>query len=394
MNVYNKLKVLVFIRNYLPGYKAGGVLRTIVNTVDWLSNDYEFWIVTRDRDLGSDEPYPDININDWHFVEGAMVRYLPPQLCTTSYLVKLIKDTPHDVIHLNSFFDPVFTIRIMFARRMGWLPRKSLILSPRGEFGEASLKLKYTKKLIFIKLSKLLGLYKDIVWHASSEYELQDLVKVLNINANIIKIALDLPFKAIPDTPHNSLLSEKCLRIVFLARISREKNLDYALRVLKQVSSMVTFDIYGPEEDLIYWKECQELILQLPKNITVCYHGPVLPNRVIQIFSCYDLFLFPTGGENYGHAIAESISVGTKVLISTNTPWRDLEKDGLGWDVDLKNESLFVKIIEALALERIDERLKKRVTVKENALKRLLDPTVLEDNRKLFRVTNTNLTTG
>ncbi len=45
ISTYRKTKILVFIPNYLPGYKSGGILRSVVNTVDWLNNDFEFWIV-------------------------------------------------------------------------------------------------------------------------------------------------------------------------------------------------------------------------------------------------------------------------------------------------------------------------------------------------------------
>ena len=386
VDLINKSKILIFILNYLPGYKSGGVLRTIVNTVDWLSNNYEFWIVTRDRDLGSEKPYSDIKIDEWQLVEGAMVRYLPPELINTNYLIKLINETPHDLIHLNSFFDKEFTIRIMLARKMGWLSKSAFLLSPRGEFGEGSLKLKYAKKLIFIYFAKVVGLYDNIAIHATSEYELHDIKKVLNLTCSSIRIAIDLPSKIISTEPRSSLLSERYLRIVFLSRISREKNLDFALRVLSKTNVQVVFDIYGPDEDILYWKECTNLIKQLPRNITAIYHGAVSPTKVLNTISNYDLFFLPSKGENYGHVIAESISVGTKVLISKNTPWLNLEKDGLGWDIDLKDESIFVNLIEEMACDSLAGRLRKRDLVKKNALSRLLNPSVVNANLALFRV--------
>ncbi len=50
-----------FIGNYLPGYKSGGIQRVTINTVDHLCDEFEFRIVTRDRDLGVEQPYPDID---------------------------------------------------------------------------------------------------------------------------------------------------------------------------------------------------------------------------------------------------------------------------------------------------------------------------------------------
>jgi glycosyltransferase involved in cell wall biosynthesis len=135
----------------------------------------------------------------------------------------------------------------------------------------------------------------------------------------------------------------------------------------------------------MYWKECQKLMANLPENVSVNYLGSVNPTEVVNIFSCYDLFLLPTAGENYGHVIAESLTAGTPVLISTETPWRNLQADGLGWDIDLAQMDSFVEIIEMAALLSDDERLRKRALIKSKIMERLLDPSVLEANRQLFQ---------
>jgi len=383
----DKPVILIFIGNYLPGYKAGGILRTTTNRVDFLCDEFEFWIVTRDRDLGDDKPYPDIKFNQWQKVGNAMVYYLPPQSCTVKDILHLIERTPHHVLLLNSFFD-TFTIKVLVNRKLHRAIFKSVIVAPCGEFAWASLKQKYLKKFVFIQVARLFRLYKKVTWQASSEFEAQDIINVMKIKPDAIHVAINLPNK---DTSYiaanvTARPSHGCegLKIVFLSRISREKNLDYALRVLSKVNAMVWFDIYGPAENVTYWKECQALISQLPANVIVNYLGSANPNQVLNIFSSYDIFLFPTGGENYGHVIAESLIAGTRVLISNKTPWRNLQTDGLGWDENLDQMDSFVAIIQKLALESVDERMKKRVLVKANIMARLLDPTVLEANRQLF----------
>jgi glycosyltransferase involved in cell wall biosynthesis len=362
-------------------------LRITINTVDHLCDEFEFRIVTRDRDLGDGKPYADIRINQWQKVGNAMVYYLPPQSSTIKDILNLIVRTPHHVLYLNSFFDPL-TIKILLIRKLGRVTFKPVIVAPWGEFAWASLKQKYPKKFIFIQVAKLFGLYEKVTWRASSEFEKLDIIKVMKIESDAIHITGDFPLKNIPDVASDVTFKpspdDKGLKIVFLSRISREKNLDYALRVLNKVNAKVVFDIYGPAENATYWKECQELIGQLPANVIVNYRGSVNPNQVVHIFSRYDLFLFPTGGEAYGHVIAECLISGTPVLISTETPWRNLQADELGWDMDLAREDSFVEVIERLALLSDDERLKKRSIVKANVINRLSDPTVLETNRQLF----------
>jgi glycosyltransferase involved in cell wall biosynthesis len=381
--------ILTFLSNYLPGFKAGGILRTIVNTVDFLGDEFEFLIVTQDRDLLESTPYPGITIKQWQPVGGASVYYLPPRSCTIRGLAKLLADTPHDILYLNSFFDSVFTIKLLLARKMGWLPKGPVILAPRGELVEGPLMLKYSKKITYILLSKLLDLYRDIVWQASSDYEAQDFVRVMSIKPDSIHVALDLPSKILPGLELVDSVRQAAyagdLRIVFLSRLTREKNLDYALKILNKVTKRVVFDIYGPAEDATYWKECRELINRLPANVTVNYLGGVNPDQVLQVLSRYDLFFFPTTGENYGHVIAEALTAGTPVLISNETPWRNLRADGFGWDLSLAQMESFVTVIEEESMMSPEERLQQRALIKGKIMARLLDPAVLEANRQLFR---------
>ncbi len=380
--------ILVFIGNYLPGYKAGGILRSVINTVDHLSNEFDFRIVTRDRDLGDTISYADIKHDQWQQVGNAMVYYLPPSSIRLKSISTLIESVSCSVYHLNSFFDPL-TIMVLLNRKLGRIKSKPVILSPRGEFAWASLKQKYPKKIIFINIARLLGLYKGITWHVSSEYERIDLVKIMKIKPDRIHIALDLPKKIISgeffNHGFNSSTKQYNLKLVFLSRISREKNLDYALRVLAKVNANLSFDIYGPAENALYWKECQELINQLPTNIKVNYKGSLNPNQVINALSCYDLLFFPTAGENYGHVIAESLISGTPVLISNKTPWRNLEADEFGWDLDLSQMNSFVEKIEKFHLFSYCDRLKQRALIKLRINNRLIDPVAIENNRQLFK---------
>jgi glycosyltransferase involved in cell wall biosynthesis len=53
----------------------------------------------------------------------------------------------------------------------------------------------------------------------------------------------------------------------------------------------------------------------------VQYRGPIAPDEVSNTFARYDLFVFPTQGENFGHVIFEALRAGTPVLLSDRTPW-------------------------------------------------------------------------
>ena len=380
--------ILVFTGYYLPGYKAGGILRNLINTVDFLCDTYEFKIVTRDRDLGDIAKYPGIEVDKWQWIGNAQVYYLSQGSETLGGIDKLVKETPHNILFLTSYFDPM-TVKALINRKIRLHDYQTVIVAPFGEFAWASLSQKYIKKVIFIAIARLFSLYKGVVWRVSSNYESEDLVRVINPRKEFIRIVGDLPIKAEPDlTFQSDSLDAKPesseLKIIFLSRIAREKNLNVALMILQKVRVPVFFDIYGPTENSTYWSECQELITKLPVNVIAKYCGNVHPNKVLETFSHYDLFLFPTGGEAYGNVIAESLTAGTSVLVSTMTPWRNLKSDGLGWDIDLNNIDAFAEVIESAFRQSVTQRLQIRNEVKKRVLERLFDADILESNRRLF----------
>lgn len=383
-----KVKVLCFVGYYLPGYKAGGPMRTINNMVAHLKDDIEFWIVTRDRDLGEAQAYPDVKVNEWQELQGAHVYYIAPECCSVRDIAKVISETPHDVLYLNSFYDPVFTIKPLLARRFFGAVAKPCIVAPRGEFSAGAITLKSTKKKIYNALSGFFGVYRGVTFQASSEHEAQDIVKVLGVDRARINIAIDLPeLKSPLETDFDSELQTDVrgtLKVIFLSRISPKKNLDFAIKALSLTQRAIEFHIYGPIEDDSYWGECKALFSGLPSNVSVSYCGSVLPTETQKIFARYDLFFFPTRGENYGHVIAESLSAGTPVLLSDQTPWLDLEPQGLGWDVPLSSPRVFAEKIGQFADLDPALRRQQRPVVQAQARKLLQNPKIVKANRDLF----------
>jgi glycosyltransferase involved in cell wall biosynthesis len=123
----------------------------------------------------------------------------------------------------------------------------------------------------------------------------------------------------------------------------------------------------------------------LPANTRVRYKGKIEHEGVAQVFAENDLFLFPTLGENYGHVICESLMSGCPVLISDQTPWRNLEAEGIGWDIPLDDAERFRSVLQQ-CVDGDDEwfaELSQRAT--HYASKRASDPGILNANRELFQ---------
>ncbi len=60
----------------------------------------------------------------------------------------------------------------------------------------------------------------------------------------------------------------------------------------------------------------------------------------------HHILALPTQGENFGHAIFEALSEGKPVLISDQTPWRNLRPQNAGWDLDLHQPQLFSQALQ------------------------------------------------
>ena len=381
-----KKKVLIFIAHYFPGYKIGGPLNSVFNLVNHLSFRFEFYIVTSDRDLGDDAPYKNIAHNQWMNVRGAKVLYIQNGLEGFRDILNVIRSNSFDVLYLNSFFQFKFSIYIALLRHLKVISVKKLILAPRGEFYKEALEFKKRKKYFYLKLSDCLKIYKNVVWHSTDETESLEIIKLFTQKANIRKASV------LSDTSSNFAevknpvfkFRDDVLKVVFLSRISKDKNILFVFDVLFKIKRKLEFHIYGPIEDKDIWAECLIRINNLPVNISVKYNGPVEKKNVKAILSKYDIFFLPTHRENFGHVISESLSVGTPVLISNNTPWRNLERHRLGWDLDLTNENHFIDAIECYAEQSKEFRGSKRSQVIESFRTRINLSNLLEENLALF----------
>lgn len=344
-----KIKVICVLDYYLPGYKGGGPIRSISNMQAILKDDIEIDIFTRDRDLGSTNAYSDIEVNRWTNISHGRVFYATPKMFSPAGLNEAIRSEKYDILYLNSFFSLKSSIINYFYFRKAF-PHLKILIAPRGEFSTGALSIKWLKKKLYICLCKLTRAYHDVSWHASTSWEKKDILQQFPlVSKNVFTADDPVWFEPDFDVPNIVQTSAKGhLKLCFISRISPMKNLDYLLHVLKKLKCKAALDIYGPIEDPTYWSICRSIISNLPKNIKVCYKGTLIPNLVNLTFSKYDLFAFPTRGENFGHVIFESLQSGTPVIISDNTPWLP-DQDESVRIIDLSDMQVWCEQLEEFA---------------------------------------------
>jgi len=351
-----KPKILVLSDYYLPGYKSGGGMRTIVNMVDRLHNRFDFHIITRDHDGPLDkEPYKTVNIGEWNNISNAKVYYLHKDTVTFSKLRELILEVQPDSIYTNSYF-ATLAIYMLTLKKLRRVANHNVIVAPCGELSEGALSLKAGKKKAFLGISKMLNLYEDITWKASNAEEKSEIEKVKGRGGKIF-IAPDLTPKIIFEDYDQRQKPEKIVgetRMIFLSRFSAKKNFKWLLENLKNVQGKLIIDIYGPLEDEDYWQNCTETIKTLPPNIIIEAKGTIPHEEVSETLLHYDFFILPTLGENFGHVFLEALAAGCPLVISDRTPWIDLEKKGIGWDISLNSPQVWVdKLNDCIKMDNI-----------------------------------------
>ena len=342
-----KKRIMMFTDWYEPGFRAGGPIRSCVNFVQHMQDQYRILVFTSDRDLESKEPYSTVQPDSWTQTNSNVhIYYCSPQKLTYKNIRKQMRDLAPEFIYLNSMFSRNFSLYPLMIHRMTGLKSK-LILAPRGMLRESAVRFKWLKKKIFLSVFRILGFPKKIHFQATDETELRDIRKFFGESIDI-RMITNFP-ALVSASPEFISKSPGSLRMVFVGRIHPIKNLHILLNSLLQVKSEIYLTVIGNLEDQVYWGKCQEIIKSLGPNIKVNYLGEISPGEIPAQLQIHHLFVLPTSGENFGHAIFEALIHGRPVLISDQTPWNKLGENQAGWDLPLNEAGLFSDKIEEVA---------------------------------------------
>ncbi len=392
-------KILIFIDWFFPGYKAGGPIQSISNLINQFKNEYQFDIITSDHDL-NEKPYNNIQFNQWIEKDGYRIIYLDKKHQSISFYKRIVNTKDYSLIYFNNLFSLRFTLipLILFKKCV-----PLTILAPRGMLGAGALHIKTIKKKTFLFLCKILGIFRNITWHATSENECEEIKIHFGENTNI-RVAFNVPSSISYNFIQRKKESSK-LKLFFLSRISKKKNLLYALNILNKIEKKFNIEFYiiGPIGEGKIWNECQKFMSELNNNIKVIYLGPIPFYKLNEYLRGYHFFFLPTLHENYGHVIVESLSAGCPVIISDQTPWHFtppfspnktlpptplLEERGVrgevGWDLPLNKPEEFVKVIEYCAAMGQEEYDRMNRNAFEYAQSIINNPETIEANRRLF----------
>lgn len=163
---------------------------------------------------------------------------------------------------------------------------------------------------------------------APSEYVKELLSHELSVNAKIVNNAIDVyryfPTMSKSEARKRLNLGDSSKIVLFLGRISREKNLEVLLKAAKLASGGIRFLIIGSGPHLSYYKD-------MARNLgltNVDFLGFIDDALAPLYFQAADLFCNPSNFEVMSTVDVESLAAGTPILVPDGTSQVELLFDG------------------------------------------------------------------
>jgi glycosyltransferase involved in cell wall biosynthesis len=321
------MRILVIIPSYKPAFHYGGPIRSVASLCEAMGREgHHVTVITTkangkvELEVEAGKIYNIDNVNVYYFTRWTKDHtHLSPALLKDLY--KHAKK--YDIVHIHSWWNLVTMPATMICLLQGIRP----VLSPRGSITQYTIDHQKStiKRLVHFILGK--RLLERVTIHSTSPREDQQVSQLIkNKRRYIIPNILELPaFKL--DFHENAPF----LRLAYLGRIDRVKNLEFLLAELtSNVKVPYQLTIAG-EGESVYVDSLKKIGMP-SKNIV--WAGHVDGDEKFKLLAQADLLVLPSHTENFGNVVIEALSQGTPVLISDNVGAKDyVLKNELGWVV-------------------------------------------------------------
>lgn len=228
------------------------------------------------------------------------------------------------VHHFHGLWEPAHSALAARLRRLGY----PYVVSPHGMLEPWAFRNRRWKKLPYFWLVERRFLLGARTLFVTSELEADHLGLVVR-HPMVKVLPLACRDRRAPDYENSKRFlgwpSEERV-MLFLSRIHPKKGLDLLLQALAQGNGSWSgwrLVVVG-DGDSGYLNSLKKLASTLEKELPkVEWIGPVWGPERWRYLQGSDLFCLPTHSENFGIAVLESLHVGTPVLTSDQTPWKD-----------------------------------------------------------------------
>jgi glycosyltransferase involved in cell wall biosynthesis len=313
--------LILFTEYYTPAQQAGGPITSIKNLYALLQHKIKIIIVCSAYDLNATDVMPNIILNQ----EQEACYYTQASFGQLLRLAKWIFQKRDEVFYING----------LYTWHLSLLPAllgKQLIIAPRGMLQKGAMEKSTFKKRVYLNFYKFILKYKKVNWHATDEQEQMDIIYYFNLDqkVSIIPNIVKMPVEKLRliEKPNNTL------KLISLSLVTSKKNTFNLIRILQACQLPIELDIYGPIKDANYWDACQQLIASRTSVARINYKGMLTAEQVPEVLQHYHASILLSKGENFGHAIFESLALGRPVILSDKTPWRFTDTAGACFGIE------------------------------------------------------------
>ena len=183
------MKIFVCIESYLPGTLGGGPVRALINLVDHLHPEHQFFIFTRNHDYLESSAYTELEPNAWHPQAQASVYYTDGKNLAAQLLEQVQLVQP-DWIYLNGALPELTRTYLKLRQKERALQAIPVLLAPHGNLSAAALAYHRVRKQAWLTYAKVRSLYRDVIWHAASERESEQIHAVFGAAAQIREVPM------------------------------------------------------------------------------------------------------------------------------------------------------------------------------------------------------------
>lgn len=225
-----------------------------------------------------------------------------------------------EIIHFHGFFILSFIPMLVLCR----IKKKIVAIQLHGSLMQYEFTNNFFLKNIYIYMFKFLTRKLQIIFVCSSQIEIDQIPKYLKssylktFHLNYHDSILELPEDS-EDLNLDYVFNSKNIRILFLGRITKKKNLKFLAEAVLAANSQVEnleLVVVGPvdEDQHQAFTDCASLLKD-----RFIYLGPIFSKSVKkEIMSYCQIFALPSDGENFALSALEAEANGLHILISKN----------------------------------------------------------------------------
>ncbi|MBN1586042.1 MAG: glycosyltransferase [Candidatus Omnitrophica bacterium] len=199
----------------------------------------------------------------------------------------------------------------------------------------------------------------DVVF-VPSKYSKQDLIQ-LGVDSKKLRVyprGVDVNrFRPVCEKSGFEGLDPDAFKLLYVGRVSKEKNLEFLTKIFKALNRRhKNLQLVAVGEGP-YLEEMKNSLKGLPCLFT----GKLAGSALAEMYSCCDLFLFPSMTDTFGNVVLEAQACGLPVVVTNQGgPQENMINEKTGLIASGKSEASFLSAIETLMSDpRRLEKMKK-----------------------------------